>query len=43
MEVKWLLLKFFLDIIIPAMLAGVMVYIILKLCLKIRKDDENGR
>ena len=43
-EVEWLLLKFFLDVIIPAMLTGVMVYIILNLCLKLRKDDdENGR
>lgn len=43
-EVEWLLLKFFLDVIIPAMLTGVMVYIILNLCSMIRKDDdENGR
>ena len=43
-EVEWLLLKFFIEVIIPAILAGVMVYIILNLCLKLRKDDdENGR
>ena len=30
--------------IIPVLLTGVMIYIILNLCLKLRKDDdENGR
>lgn len=43
MEVEWLLLKFFIEVIIPAILAGVMVYIILNLCMTKRKDDENGR
>ena len=43
MEVEWLLLKFFIEVIIPAILAGVMVYIILNLYMTKRKDDENGR
>lgn len=43
MEVERLLLMFFSEVIIPAMMTGVMIYLILNLCLKIRKDDENGR
>lgn len=44
MEVERLLLMFFSEVIIPAMMTGAMVYIILNLCLMIRKDDdENGR
>ena len=44
MTVESLLISFLLEVIIPAIVAGVMVYVILNLCLWIRKDDdENGR
>lgn len=44
MTVEYLLIRFLLEVIIPAIVAGVMVFIVLNLCLKLRKDDdENGR
>lgn len=42
--VESLLIRFLLQVIVPAIFAGVMVYLILSLCLWTRKDDdENGR
>lgn len=44
MTVECLLIRFLLEVIIPAIVAGVMVFAVLNLCLMIRKDDdENGR